>query len=115
MNAQADQPFAVQVRLLHSNFGGCRNAGDDGKRRLNEEDAALNLRYGELNPKSMVRVVLGKLTEKIPSSLTAGAGSVSKIFPLDSFCDLTGIQRGKVVNIDHFSRNERNFMENERN
>ena len=97
---------------LHSNFGGCRNAGDDLKRRFNEEDAALNLRYGELSPKSMVRVALGKLTEKIHASLTAGAGSFSKIFPMDSFCDLTGTRRPKVVNFDHFCENDKNVMGN---
>jgi hypothetical protein len=48
MNAQADQPFAVLVRLASQQFLGCRNAGVDWKRRLNEEDAALKLHYGQL-------------------------------------------------------------------
>jgi hypothetical protein len=49
------------------------------------------LRYGESNPKSMMRVALGKLTEKTLASLTGGADFFSTIFPLDSFSDSTGI------------------------
>ena len=39
---------------------------DDRKRRLNEEDAALKLRYGELSLKSTVRVSTGKIDQKDP-------------------------------------------------
>src|SRR5208282_2338012 len=40
----------------HSNCGDAVMRVNDRKRRLQGEDAALKLRYGELNPKSTMRV-----------------------------------------------------------
>jgi hypothetical protein len=58
---------------------------------------------------------LGKLTKKILAGLTGGADSVSRIFPPDYFRDPKGIERAKVVNIDHFRENDQTFMEKEGN
>jgi len=55
---------------------------DDRKRHLNEKDAALKLRYGELNLKATMRVSREELTKKIHASLAGDANSFSRIFPL---------------------------------
>lgn len=57
----------------------------DRERRLNGEDAALKLRYGELEPRAIVRVSWGELTKKIVVGLSGGAESFSRIFPPKQF------------------------------
>jgi hypothetical protein len=84
---------------------------DDRKRRPNEEDAALKLRYGELNPNSMVRVSRG-IDQKYPChSYWLRRLFPENFSPLDCFTNPTGIQREKVINIDRPRKKSRVFME----
>ena len=55
---------------------------DHRKRRLNEKDTALKLRYSELNLKATMRVSSEELTKKIHASLAGDAISFPRIFPL---------------------------------
>jgi hypothetical protein len=70
---------------LHSNCGDAVTRVDDRKRQLKGEDAALTLRYGEVGPKSTVRVSRRKLTRKIlPSELATQTSS--RKFPPWTVC-----------------------------
>lgn len=87
----------------------------DRKRRPDGEDAALTLRYGEMGPKSTVRVSKGELTEKILAIFDGNQDVCSGKFPLNSCCDLTGISRAKVINIEHFRKKEEFLRRRPRN
>lgn len=50
--------------------------------------------------------------EKNLATLTGNADFHSKISPLDCLCDLTGIERDNVVNIDHFRENDQIYTKN---
>jgi hypothetical protein len=75
---------------------------DDWKRRLNGEDAALKLRYGEFR----WCVFREELTKKILAALLAARFTFGNS-PLDSSRDATGLGWEKVVNIDHSCGNTR--------
>jgi hypothetical protein len=70
----------------------------DRKRRLNKEDAALKLRYGEFRRCAFYGESWRK--RSLPALLAAQT-LAREFFPLESLCDLTGIRRANMVNIDH--------------